>query len=98
MDVVKDLLLVNVRNIVMLGQLSGIERLARARSTRDGDLEWLEASLLAKLLLDALNVGSQSTLAVPLEAAFVFLGRCLFPFLSTFFLRDEDLRWSSLDV
>ena len=70
LDVVKDLLFVDVGDAIVLGELLGEERLATAGLARDGNLEGLQAALLAELVFDALDVHSQTALAVPVEAAF----------------------------
>jgi hypothetical protein len=71
LNVRKHLLLVDVRNTVVLGHLSCVERLARARLAVDSYLEGLETTFFAELLLDALDVDSKTGLAMPLEATSV---------------------------
>ena len=94
LNVVQDLLLVDVRHAVVLGELLSVERLATARLARDGDLKWLEAALLAELLLDPLDVCSETALAVPLEATIVpssFLAFAFAVFSCATLIRHEDL-------
>ena len=94
LDVVKDLLFVDVRHAVVLSQLVGVERLSTAGFPGDCDLERLEAALLAEFLFDALDVGSQATLAVPLEAALIAGTFLSLTVLScTLLVRDENLGW-----
>ena len=86
LNVVEDLLFVNVRHTVVLGKLSSVEGLATAGFARDANLEGLEATLLAELLLDSLDVGGEAVLAVPLEATIVtgtFLSLTLTFFISS---------------
>ena len=56
-----------MRDVVVLGQLLRIEGLAGGWWTCYEDLHWLESSLLAELILDSLNVCSESTLTMPVE-------------------------------
>lgn len=100
LDVMEDLLLMNVRHTIVLSQLGCIEGLSTAWFARDSNLEWLEATLLAELLLDALDVGSEAVLTVPLETTlitFTFFGA--FALFSTAFdIGYENLRWKRLNV
>ena len=96
LDVVQDLLFVDVGNAVVLGELLREERLTGARLARDSDFERLEAALLAELVLDTLNVGSEATLAVPVEAAFAFSTASFG--LSIALGRNEDLRGLRFNV
>ena len=62
-----------MRHVVVLGQLLGEMRLARAGFARQRYLKRLQATLFAELLFDKLDVVGQATLAVPLELAFARL-------------------------
>ena len=67
LDLFKHASEVNVRYIVMFGQLISIDGLARPWRTCDHDLYWFQSSLLAVLFLDLLDVSSEATLAMPVE-------------------------------
>ena len=97
LNIVQNLLLVDMWNSVVLGQLCAIERLTTTRFACNCDFKRLQASLFAELVLDLLYIRSQSTLAVPLEASFFFL-LLLNLFTWGRLRRDKDRRWLGLDV
>jgi len=98
LDVVKDLLFVDVGDAIVLGELLGEERLATAGLARDGNLEGLQAALLAELVFDPLDVHSQTALAVPVEAAFAQISLSFAFLTGALLLGDEDLRRLDLDA
>jgi len=63
----------NMRHIVVLGQLLRIEALASEWLANNCDLEGLQVALLAELVLHLLDICSETTLAEPFEvASFLF--------------------------
>ena len=97
LNIVQNLLLVDMWNSIVLGQLCAIERLSTARFACNCDFKRFQASLFAELVLDLLYILCQTTLAVPLEASFFFL--LLLNLFAWGRLRsDKDRRWLGLDV
>ena len=88
----------NVRHVVVLSELLGVEGLASERLSDNSDLEWLEVTFFAELVLHLLDVGSEATLAEPFEVASV-LSRLVITFsLITSIGGDKEGGWFRLDV
>ena len=71
-NVLQNLLLVNVRNVVMRSQVFGEVRLARTRFASNRDFERLKAARFTKFVLHKLNVGGQTALTVPVKIVTAF--------------------------
>jgi hypothetical protein len=71
---------VDMRHIVVLGQLLRVEALAREWFAEDGNLEGLQVALLAEFVLHLLDICSEATLAEPFEVACVLLTSVFFVF------------------
>lgn len=95
LNVFKDLFGVDVRHVVVLGELLTEERFSSAGFANEGGLEGLEAALLAELLFDKLNVDGKATFAVPVEVSFLCWGLLR---ISNCFGTHEERRGIYLDV
>ena len=98
LNIVENLLLVNVRDTVVLGELSSVEAFSSARFTGDCDFERLETALFAEFFLHSLDIGCESTLAMPLEATFLLSFFLLFTLFLLGALRDKYGRGFRLDI
>ena len=82
----------------MLGELSSVEALSSAWFTGDCNFERLETALFAEFFLHSLDIGSESALAMPLEATFFLLFFLLFTLFLLGAFRYKYGRGLRLDV
>ena len=98
LDIVEHGTSMNVRHVVVLSELLGVEGLASERLSDNSDLEWLEVTFFAELVLHLLDVGGEARLAEPFEVTSV-LSRLVITFsLITSIGGDKEGGWFRLDV
>ena len=63
----EELLHVNVRNVVVLSYLLGVERLASTGWAHDQDFDWSEIALFCKFGFDEVDLFRETRLAQPIH-------------------------------